>query len=358
MSGTSEDGIDAVLADLSGSTIRVRSSSFVPFSAQLRDRLQGLRKDKPGTLVTSKSLEVQLAHLYAKSVSMALAKVNVSAKQVSAIGCHGQTIFHRPDLGWSMQLNNPSLLAELTGITVVSDFRARDIAAGGSGAPLVPAFHDAAFQHPSFHRAIVNVGGIANLTDLKPGKSATGFDIGPGNTLMDAWIKKHKKKTFDKGGRWARSGVVIPQLLTRLLADPYFKKTPPKSTGLEYFNLRWLARSLKPNYRTCDVQATLLSLTATTIARAIQKYSAGVDEVYLCGGGALNTELYSRLAELLHSTGSARLALTDELGVSVKHVEALAFAWLAKQTLAQKPGNLSRVTGARGKRILGGIYLK
>jgi len=355
MSGTSLDGADAVLADLSKSPFTVRATAFVRFDKRLRETLLLLHEDKAGSLTLAAKTANRLAHLYAKSITAVLANANLPAKNISAIGCHGQTILHCPNLGFTLQLNNPSLLAELTGITVVSDFRSRDIAAGGEGAPLVPAFHDVMFRHPRVHRVILNIGGIANITDLNPVKATIGFDAGPGNMLMDSWIRKNKKMAFDKNGKWAASGTVIPALLSRLLADPYFKKKPPRSSGRDLFNAAWYEHALKPEYTACDVQATLLAVTAHAIAGAIHAYCRGTTEVYCCGGGAQNSALRNRLRELIPE---ARITVTDELNVGTQDVEALAFAWLAEQTLLRRPGNLPKATGARGKRILGGIYYK
>lgn len=355
MSGTSLDGADAILADFSTFPLAVRTSSFVRFDKRLRDTLLALHEDKAGSLAHAAETANRLTHLYAKSVTAVLASANLSAGDISAIGCHGQTVLHRPDVGFTLQLNNPSLLAELTGITVVSDFRSRDIAAGGEGAPLVPAFHEVMFRHPTIHRVILNIGGIANITDLNPRNATIGFDAGPGNMLMDSWIQKSKKVTFDKDGKWAASGTVIPALLSRLLADPYFKKKPPRSSGRDLFNAAWYEHSLKSEYKACDVQATLLAVTAHTIAGAIRTYCRGTTEVYCCGGGARNSVLRDRLRELIPE---ARITVTDELNVGAQDVEALAFAWLAEQALLRRTGNLPEVTGARGKRILGGIYYK
>lgn len=353
MSGTSLDGADAVLADMSTLPLTVCASSFIRFDKRLRDTLFDLHKDNAGALTLAAETANRLAHLYARSVTRVLATAGLSAKNITAIGCHGQTILHRPDLGWTLQLNNPSLLAELSGITVVTDLRSRDIAAGGEGAPLVSAFHDAIFRHKSIHRVILNIGGIANITDLAPGKQTIGFDTGPGNMLMDDWTQKQKNIAFDKGGMWAASGTVIPKLLTRLLADPFFSKKPPRSSGRDLFNAAWYKRALRPEHLPADVQATLLAVTAHTIADAIRTHCRGTTEVYCCGGGARNTALRDRLRELIPE---ARITTTDELNVGPQDVEAFAFAWLAKQTILRRTGNLPEVTGARGKRILGGIF--
>jgi anhydro-N-acetylmuramic acid kinase len=245
------------------------------------------------------------------------------------------------------------LLAELSGIAVICDFRSRDIAAGGEGAPLVPAFHRAVFARADRHRVIVNIGGIANLTDLPPAGAVTGFDCGPGNLLLDHWAQQHLGQPFDRDGAWARTGRQIPDLLARLLADEYFRRPPPKSTGRDAFDRDWLTQWLSGADAPADVQATLLALTAGCIAEAIEKFCTGAQEVYVCGGGARNVALCALLAQQLAPRG---VAATDLLGVDAEHVEALAFAWLARQTLKSQPGNLPAVTGARGPRVLGAIY--
>ena len=245
------------------------------------------------------------------------------------------------------------MLAELTGIRVVCDFRSRDIAAGGEGAPLVPAFHRAVFAHPQQSRAVVNIGGIANITSLPAQGDVIGFDCGPGNVLMDGWIMAHQGVAYDAGGAWAAQGAALPELLERLLAHEFFERPPPKSTGRDLFNLKNLEAVLAGNERPVDVQATLCDLTATAIARALNAHCADAREVYLCGGGARNDRLRKRLAALLPDR---RVALTDELGIAAEPVEAAAFAWLAQRTLSGEPGNLPAVTGARGPRVLGAIY--
>jgi anhydro-N-acetylmuramic acid kinase len=250
-------------------------------------------------------------------------------------------------------LNNPALLAELTGISVVADFRSRDIAAGGQGAPLVPAFHAAVFADPRQHRVILNLGGIANVTDLNPQQPVRGFDCGPGNLLMDAWIERHQGLRYDEDGRWASQGLVIPELLRSLLADDYFASPPPKSCGRDEFNNAWLQRKLSGGERPEDVQATLLELTALSASAAINTWCGHPDAVFVCGGGARNQALMERLQ--LHLP-SSRVASTDSLGQPADWVEAVAFAWLTWRTLRGEAGNLAEVTGANGSRVLGAIY--
>ena len=353
MSGTSLDGVDAVLVDFGSDQMQVVGHRHQAFAPALRAELLGLNHAGADELRRAARAGNALAREYASLVIALLTQCSADAQSLKAIGCHGQTVRHQPADGYTIQLVNGSLLAELTGMTVVCDFRSRDIAAGGEGAPLVPAFHHAMFASPGMHRVIVNIGGIANLTDLPPAATVTGFDCGPGNVLLDAWVQQHLKQPFDDNGAWARTGRVIPGLLERLLDNDYFRRAPPKSTGRDAFNADWLARHLSGSEEPPDVQATLLALTASSIVEAIRKFCAGAQEVYVCGGGARN----SALLELLSSQLAPRkIAATDVLGVDAGHVEALAFAWLAKQTLQSRPGNLPAVTGARGPRILGAIY--
>ena len=353
MSGTSLDGVDAVLADFAGDQTHVIEHRHQAFAPALRAELLALNHSGVDELRRAALAGNALAREYASLVNALLAQCSAVAHTVAAVGCHGQTVRHQPADGYTIQLVNGSLLAELTGITVICDFRSRDIAAGGEGAPLVPAFHHAVFASPEFDRVIVNLGGISNVTHLPAAAPATGFDCGPGNVLLDACAQQHLKQPFDGDGAWARTGKVIPGLLERLLNNVYFRRAPPKSTGRDTFNADWLARQLTGTEAPADVQATLLALTATGIAEAIAKFCASAREVYVCGGGARN----SSLVELLSSHLAPRkIANTAVLGVDAEHVEALAFAWLARQTLKSRPGNLPAVTGARGPRILGAIH--
>ena len=353
MSGTSLDGIDAVLVDLSRAQPRLLAKHYLPFDDALKNDLLALHQPGHNELHRTQLAGNQLARLYATAVNALLDTANLPNTEILAIGCHGQTIRHRPEYGYTLQIGNAALLAELTGITVVSDFRSRDIAAGGQGAPLVPAFHDRVLRHPDKHRVIVNIGGISNLTDLPPGGNTTGFDCGPGNLLMDAWCMQHLGKPYDDGGAWAASGQVLPALLERMLNEPFFALPPPKSSGRDLFNLTWLHSKLQGGERMEDVQATLLELTCQTIAQAIRQYCAGATEMYLCGGGAHNLTLRTRLAALL--TGGT-VQTTDAIGAEGDYLEAIAFAWLAQQTLQGKSANLPLVTGARHSCILGAIY--
>lgn len=355
MSGTSLDGVDAVLAELGGAAPVRLESFYLPYSAELRKQLLDLHDAGKDELHRAALLGNELAQCYARAVAGLLDRSGVGADTIAAIGCHGQTVRHRPESGsnYTIQLGNAALLAELTGITVVGDFRSRDIAAGGQGAPLVPAFHQALFSHSHLHRLIVNIGGIANVTSLPPGGRVSGFDCGPGNLLMDAWCLRHTGKTYDENGAWAASGQVIPALLARFLTHPFFSAPPPKSTGRDVFNLSWLEAYLSGNERAEDVQATLLQLTVAGIAMTVSVSFPQVQEVYVCGGGARNRVLVDRIRAALPGQ---KTGLTDDLGVDADWLEAFAFAWLAQQTVSGKPGNLPEVTGARGARMLGAIY--
>jgi anhydro-N-acetylmuramic acid kinase len=355
MSGTSLDGIDAVLADLGQAFPSVLRTFYLPYCSALRAGLLGLSEPGGDELHRAAMLGNELAQHYSKAVSGLLEGSGIPAEEVSAVGCHGQTVRHCPLMGqgYTIQLFNPALLAELTGITVVSDFRSRDIAAGGQGAPLVPAFHRVLFADPRTHRIIVNIGGISNLTSLAPGSEVAGFDCGPGNILMDAWCLKHTGKSYDKDGTWAGSGHVIPLLLQELLALPFFSMPPPKSTGREIFNLNWLEGHLSGDEKPEDVQATLLQLTVQGIAAPVLAYYPTASEIYLCGGGARNAELVAKLRVALSGKS---VELTDKLGVDADWLEAFAFAWLARQAINKIPASLPAVTGARGPRILGAIH--
>jgi anhydro-N-acetylmuramic acid kinase len=352
MSGTSLDGVDAALLDLAGPPVLL-GAQFLPFPRSLKAALLALHGARKGELDRAARTGIALSRLYATAVDRLLGKLGVSAQSVHAIGCHGQTVRHSPKSGYSLQLGNPAWLVERTGITVVADFRNRDIAAGGQGAPLVPAFHAACFRDLHRHRVIVNLGGIANLTDLPRSGPVTGFDTGPGNILLDAWARERFRRDFDRSGELAARGKPVASLLKALLADPYFRRPPPKSTGRDRFNLRWLSR-LGPGRRAPgDVQATLAELTAQSIAGAVARFCPGAEEVYLCGGGVHNTDLVNRLARAL---GGLAVGSTDRLGIDPDWVEAAAFAWLAQRALKRETGSIAEVTGAEGARVLGAIY--
>jgi anhydro-N-acetylmuramic acid kinase len=355
MSGTSLDGIDAVVAEFNSAqpASHVVHSHYQPFQPLLRETLRALNETGRDELHRAAIAASQLSHAYAAAVRTLLAQAGLAAQDIAAIGCHGQTVRHRPDAGYTVQLVNGALLAELTGITTVCDFRGRDIAAGGQGAPLVPAFHHAVFHVADVHRAVVNIGGIANVTDLPPVGDVRGFDCGPGNALLDEWIMESRGLAYDDHGTWAASGMIIPALLDELLAHAFFTLAPPKSTGRDIFNFAWVRRLLAGDEAPADVQATLLELSAVSIAQAIKTHCTHAAAVYVCGGGARNRALIARLAALLPGK---QIGITDQLGVAADWVEALAFAWLARQTLANRPGNLPAVTGASGLRTLGAIY--
>jgi anhydro-N-acetylmuramic acid kinase len=353
MSGTSLDGVDGVLAHFGNGAIRTIDAAFVPFPSALRDELMALQASSDNELEREAIAANGIAHAYAACVR---ALAPAAAGPVAAIAAHGQTIRHRPELGFTRQTNNPSLLAELTGIDVVADFRSRDVAAGGQGAPLVPAFHAAAFGKPGVARVVVNIGGIGNISVLHGDGRVTGFDTGPGNVLMDLWIARNQGKAYDEDGAWGASGKVDPALLALLLDEPYFHQPAPKSTGRDLFHAQWLDARLarRPGVAPQDVQATLTRLTAVTIARAIQAESVAVDAVYVCGGGAYNSTLLRDLAGELG--GNVAVESTAVLGIAPNRVEALAFAWLGYRFMQREPGNLPAVTGAKGLRILGALY--
>jgi anhydro-N-acetylmuramic acid kinase len=360
MSGTSVDGIDAALVAIrSEGDLKLLATHQHPFPTEVRAAIQALMQPGVDELEREGELDMELGRLFAAAALELLRVSGKPAKDIRAIGSHGQTVRHRPRAAhpFTRQLGNPSVIAELTGITTVADFRARDLAVGGEGAPLVPAFHAARFRHPGVNRAIVNIGGIANITWL-PGEASApviGFDTGPGNTLLDQWIARQQDVSHDRDGAWAAGGRPLPELLTRLLQDQYFARPAPKSTGREHFHLDWLTRALAGNEPPQDVQATLAELTARTIASALRQYLPHpADEIYVCGGGAHNLDLLARLRAQL---GATPLATTAALGLDPDWVEATAFAWLAHQTLAGHAGNLPSVTGARRAVVLGGIYL-
>ncbi len=353
MSGTSVDGIDAVLADFSVNPCRTLAHAHVAFAAELKGALNALQRSGADELNRAALAANDLMDACAAAVSAVLTAARISSRELAAIGLHGQTVRHRPDLGYTTQLANPARLAEAVGATIIADFRSRDVAAGGQGAPLAPAFHAALFGRADRHRAIVNIGGIANVTDLPSAGAVRGFDTGPGNTLLDAWCERHTGAPYDRDGGWAAGGSVIEPLLDALSAEPYFAMKPPKSTGRDRFNMAWLRRHLKSSYAAADVQKTLVLLTARTIAAAISTCCAGATEVLICGGGARNKTL---MRELESALSPRRVETTAGEGVAVDQIEALAFAWLAKETLAGRPGNIAAVTGARGARVLGAIY--
>lgn len=357
MSGTSMDAVDAALLRIHDGAFELLDCREHPITAELRDRIHLISHPGEDEIQRLGELDRDLGRCFADAVQCLLAQSGTAAEDVRAIGSHGQTVRHLPPSAtagqaFSLQIGDPNTIAELTGITTVADFRRRDIAAGGEGAPLTPAFHAAAFGDPAKRRAIVNIGGIANVTLMLDGE-VNGFDTGPGNTLLDQWVSRHRGEAYDPLGGWAAEGEVQPELLARLAAHPYFSLPPPKSTGKELFNLSWLdgITAGLPTMEPRDVQATLAELTALTIADSLAPL--GLDDVYVCGGGAANTDLMRRLYQ---GIVPASLGTTTELGCDPAWVEAAAFAWLAWRTLEGLPGNLPAVTGASGERVLGAIY--
>ena len=359
MSGTSLDGVDAVAADFSTGAPIVRGRAHAPFEPDLRKELLALCRPSENELERAAIAAQKLVRAYARAVESLLSITRIPRDSILALGAHGQTVRHVPSRRFSVQLNNPALLAELTGIDVIADFRSADLAAGGEGAPLVPAFHQKVFQSEETRRAIVNIGGIANITFLPPSKSGErifGFDCGPGNMLMDAWCQQRINRPYDENGAWAASGMSQQDLLDLMLAEPYFALPPPKSTGRELFSAEWLKAKLSSiprPIRARDIEATLLSLTARTITEAIARFAPATEEVYLCGGGALNPALVSAISGLMPTR---RVQTTSEIGIRPMDVEGLAFAWLAFAWLSSEPGNCPAVTGAAGPRRLGALY--
>lgn len=360
MSGTSLDGVDAVLVDFDGTKPVVLGYSSAPMPAALKAEFLALNTPSDNELHRAALAANRLVRLYASQVEQLLHQCGVNTSSVSAIGAHGQTVRHRPQefdgTGYTLQLNSPALLAEMCGINVVADFRSRDVAAGGQGAPLVPPFHQAFFGKPDQALAVLNIGGISNITVLDPGATALcGFDCGPGNALMDAWCQTHTGQAFDHEGAWAAGGQMLPPLLERLLDESFFAKPPPKSTGRDLFNPPWLASKLADIGKVAaqDVQATLAELTAIACARSILSVAPHCTALKVCGGGALNLHLMARLQAALPGCS---VASTADSGLPPLQVEATAFAWLARQTVTGKTASVESVTGARGARILGAIY--
>lgn len=363
MSGTSVDGIDAVVIALGPETkpdqrFKLLASHAEPIAPQVSNGIRMLMEPGGDGLDTYGALDVELGALFARAALKVAQKAGLKPKEIRAIGSHGQTVRHRPGgpLPFTLQIGNPSLIAETTGITTVANFRARDMAAGGQGAPLVPAFHRWLFHSPTRNRAIVNIGGIANVTHIPTTGSVTGFDTGPGNTLLDQWVHRHLGKHHDENGAWAASGKVSAPLLQRLGADTYFSLPHPKSTGREHFNMAWLDAALANIGSTLtpqDVQATLVELTASTIAKGIGRITERTDEIHVCGGGSHNAALMHSLERHI---SDVPIQTTEKLGLHPDWVEACAFAWLAHRRLENLPGNVPNVTGARHAVLLGGIY--
>ncbi|CAJ91638.1 anhydro-N-acetylmuramic acid kinase [Cupriavidus necator] len=360
MSGTSMDGADAVLVDFSGARPAVLAAASQPFPDTLRAAFSALQQPGEDEIHREALAANALAQVYADCVAALLSEAQVDAAAVAAIGAHGQTIRHRPGLydgiGYTRQSQHPAHLAELAGIDVVADFRSRDLAAGGQGAPLVPALHHALFGSDAETRVACNIGGISNISILPAaGGAVSGFDCGPGNALLDYWVGRHRGLPFDSNGDWAASGRVDAALLAQCLAEPYFSAAPPKSTGRDLFHPGWLEARLASfqHLAPADVQATLAALTAEAIARDMRTHAPDARRLIVCGGGARNAFVMARLTQALPGVA---IETSDDYGVPVSQVEAIAFAWLARQCLLRLPGNVPTVTGAAGPRVLGAIY--
>ena len=367
MSGTSLDGVDGVLAHITPQgQLAVQAHAFVAFKAPFKGELMALNQSGADELHRSALAGNQIARLYAQVVHDLLRSSGLRAQDITAVGAHGQTVRHRPlefdgdtalqraPVGYTLQLINPSLLAELSGIDVVADFRNRDLAAGGQGAPLVPAFHQGVFGTSGSCVAVLNIGGISNLSVIRPDGSVLGWDCGPGNALMDHWCSAHTGASFDNNGAWSATGQVVANLLQTLMAEAFLQRSPPKSTGRDLFNPTWLQARL-PNdaLQPQDVQATLTEFTAMACAHDVQRHAPEARELIVCGGGALNGQLMSRLS---HHLPGMQVVSSELRGLPPLQVEAAAFAWLAAKTMRRETSSLPSVTGARGARVLGAIY--
>lgn len=357
MSGTSLDGIDAALAEFDGTGVRLLATLYRPYAPELQERLKSICYGRTVEFRVLGELDARLGMLLGETANALLAQSGIARGTVRAIGSHGQTVYHQPDgdYPFTWQIGDPNRIAEMTGLPVVADLRRRDVAAGGQGAPLAPGFHRAMFHSGEESRVVVNIGGIANITVLpKPWESRVyGFDAGPGNTFLDLWIRRERGLPFDEDGAWAASGKVSADLLAALLDDAYFAAPPPKSTGQEYFSANWLETKLAGfALPSADVQATLGHLTARSLADAIRRHAPDTRRVFVCGGGARNGWLMAELAGML----DCPVQTTAALGMEPDWVEAVAFAWLARQTLHGQAGNLPEVTGAAHPVVLGGMY--
>jgi len=362
MSGTSMDGVDSVVMSFESGSITLLATHAHSLPPGARQRIEDISHSGENEIERMGQLDRELGFLFARATKELLDASNIKAQDIAAIGSHGQTIRHRPpsaeehsEKSFTMQIGDPNTIAEHTGITTIADFRRRDIAAGGEGAPLAPAFHAAAFSRPGVNRAIVNIGGIANVSILQGTELLAGFDTGPGNTLLDHWISHARGVAYDADGSWSAEGKVIPTLLQNMMLHPYLSQSGPRSTGKEAFNMDWLNTQLGelPDSQSQDIQATLAEFTAETIVNGLMGSDLELDEVYVCGGGAHNTDLMRRLYQKL---GDTTLDTTMALGMDPDWVEAAAFAWLAHQTLEGLAGNAPVVTGAAGPRVLGGIF--
>lgn len=360
MSGTSMDGIDAGLFAITDRRCRLEAAESASYPAELRQALHAATRDPAACGVDSLGhLDHWVGECFLQAAERLLERSGTDRARVRAIGSHGQTVRHLPraERPFTLQIGDPNIIAAGTGITTVADFRRRDLALGGEGAPLASGFHRAYLSDPNENRVILNIGGIANITILPAyGGTVSGFDTGPGNGLLDAWVQHTKGEPFDAGGHWSDSGQAEPELLEALLRDPYFASAPPKSTGFEHFNLQWLQQHLAGLPRepaAANVQATLAALSARSIAGAVRRHAPATERVLACGGGVHNDALMRCLAAEL---GPVRLDTTAAAGVDPAWVEAATFAWLAKRCLEGKPGNLPAVTGASAEAVLGAIY--
>lgn len=355
ISGTSMDGVDCVLSELGVTDCRILHAITFPYPEELAARLHRLIDEPVAPLPELGGIDTAVGRFFAECTLRCLADAGVDAAAVKAIGHHGQTVYHRPSGAepFTMQIGDPNVLAATTGITTIADFRRMDVALGGQGAPLVPAFHAWRFGSPEATRVVVNIGGIANITVLAPGQEPLGFDTGPGNTLLDGWMRRCRDRPYDVAGAWASSGRVDPALLATLLTDPFFATPAPKSTGREQFHMDWLARRLAAHtVADADVQATLAELTAVTVADAIRAAAPNCGLVIVCGGGAYNADLIERLRRCT----ATPVAPSSDFGILPDWVEGAAFAWLARARLTNAAGNVPSVTGARRPAVLGGVY--
>lgn len=354
LSGTSVDAIDAALVDFSTPPLKLVATHSEAFDDEIKKQIQQLVFNQYTTLENFGKLNTALGKLFAKAANELLKKSNIPADKINAIGSHGQTVFHHPndENPFSLQIGDANIIAALTNIKTVADFRSKDLALGGQGAPLTPAFHEVLFRSENKNRAIINIGGITNITYLPKNKSENiiGFDSGPGNTLMDCWIEKHNNSPYDKNGDWASRGKINKDFLSALLSDNYFSQSIPKSTGREYFNSNWVQKNISTNIRPEDVQATLAELTAITIKTHVENFAVETQEIILCGGGVHNIYLVNRISKSLNNVP---VLISSELGIDPDWIEAMTFAWLAKQHITQKPGNIPSVTGASAMTILG-----
>ncbi|MAH73316.1 MAG: anhydro-N-acetylmuramic acid kinase [Cellvibrionales bacterium TMED49] len=364
MSGTSMDSIDAVAIKFGKDKLECLGSHKHEIPKIIKKQLAKLCQSNDSSIALFGSTDIQMGVLFAEAAKSLMSALRLTPKNIIAIGCHGQTIRHSPPGGpnipFSIQIGDPNTIATRTNCPIVADFRRADMALGGQGAPLTPAFHEIFFSHPSLVRIILNIGGIANITVLSPDRLCIGFDTGPGNVLLDGWCLRHQGNPFDENGNWGAGGTICKALLRQLKKHPYLKQSSPKSTGRESFNLKWLEQQLKDNRNhnalsaPQDVQATLCKFTADTITSCIESLKFPIDEIYVCGGGARNQALMKTLKQ---NVGSVKLYTTENLGIHPDNVEAAAFAWLAMRRINSFPGNLPSVTGASNSTVLGGVYL-